>query len=215
MNEFLDGLRAAAWHTSSARYNAARRLKRRELFGIISIATFSALTIVVAVVQKVFAIPAGSGLDNLLTAGSVTIGILLIIVSLVEWGSANGARAEALHRNAEALNAFQRKLALRQAQSKSADGVSAQEADGFRGEYESIKSECCYNHIPLDDTAFRATRRKDPEHCDAAGNAKLGPVRAWFIVMLWHLHSLWYFSLCWLLLFVAIVFAIRLYDGNA
>lgn len=38
--------------------------------------------------------------------------MLLIIISLIEWGVASGAKSEALFRNAELLNEYERKLSL-------------------------------------------------------------------------------------------------------
>jgi hypothetical protein len=207
VKEFLANLRKAAWHTSGARYNAGRRLKRREIFGIISIASFSALTIVVAVVQRVFAIQPGSSLDNLLTAGSIALGVLLIVVSLVEWGSANGAKAEALHSNAEVLNAFQREIELLLLQV--ADSIEYSKVEALRSRYESTKAACPYNHIPLDYKEFLASLRSAKEHADENGKPTISWARAIWHRALWQFHSVWYFSICWIVVVLSIGFILQ------
>ena len=114
MSDYFAKLRTDAWRTSSARYNAARRLKRKELFSTISLAFFSVLTIAMAVIQKVYSVEmrAITGLDNYVTSLSILAGIFIIVISLMEWGSRNGSNADALFKNAEELNSLQRSIHL-------------------------------------------------------------------------------------------------------
>lgn len=200
MKEYLQSLRTQAWRTSGARYNAARRLKRRELFSTVSLAMFSALSIAVAFIQRIYASQPGSALDNYLAALSVCLGVFLLAISLMEWGAANGAKADALHRNAEDLNAFQRKLAQRLAQLDAGAELIWDTVEELRKEYEIIKERCSHNHAPLDDLLFRAVHRASNEFLRSAGESALGDWEARWVVFRWHFASVWYFALFWLVI---------------
>lgn len=160
MREFLQSLRTKAWRTSGARYNAARRLRRRDWFATFSIAMFAAIGIALTVVQKVYAPKAASDLDNYLTVLSVFIGLFVIVISLIEWGFSGSVTADALYRNAELLNQHQRKI--EQVLSASGEPSEVVVTD-LREEYEAIKASCSYNHEPVDDLLFRAQQRLSKE----------------------------------------------------
>lgn len=166
MKDFLQSLRTQAWRTSGARYNAARRLRRRDWFATFSIAMFSAIGIALTVVQKVYVPKAGSDVDNYLTVLSVFIGLFVIVISLIEWGFSGSVKADALHRNAELLNQHQRKIA--QALATAGDPGEAVVTQ-LREEYEAIKDSCSYNHEPVDDELFRAQQRLSREYLDEHG----------------------------------------------
>ncbi len=207
MKEYLQALQTQAWRTSGARYNAARRLKRRELFSTVSLAMFSALSIAVAFIQRIYASLAGSTLDNYLTALSVCLGVFLLAISLMEWGAANGAKADALHRNAEDLNAFQRKLAQRLAQIDAGAELIWDTVEDLRNEYEIIKERCSHNHEPLDDLLFRAAHRASDEFLRSAGESALDDWEARWVAFRWHFASVWYFGLFWLVIASALALA--------
>src|SRR5438270_12775323 len=94
---YLQSVRTAAWKTSSARYNGARRLAGRELFGVVSMALFSVGTVVIAFVQRVYTAP-GSPVDNYVTTISAVLGVLLLAISLAWWGLRNDTKSDALYR---------------------------------------------------------------------------------------------------------------------
>ena len=198
---FVAELRTTAWRTESARFNAARRLKRRDWFATFSIAVFSALGIGVTFVQKVYGITLGTPADNYLTALSVSLGLFVIVISLIEWGFGGGVKAESLYRNAQELNTFQRMLA----QVLAADGereLKSDEVTGFREEYERIKGECAYNHEPVDDHLFLSQHRLDPEFTTLFRR----PTPGWLEAM-WRnaqslLSAVWYFALFWIVILI-------------
>ena len=208
MKDFLLSLRTQAWRTAGARYNAARRLKRRELFSTGSLAMFSALSIAVAFVQRIYSTQPGTPWDNYLTALSVCLGVFLLAISLMEWGARNGAQADALHRNAEDLTGFQLKVAQRVAELESDQAVSWQDIEGLRTEYEVIKSQCQYNHEPIDDLQFKASKRLAAEFVGHDGKPSLGRIAAARIWLRWFLASIWYFSLFWVAIGAALLFSL-------
>lgn len=195
---FLQQLRATAWRTEGARFNAARRLKRRDLFATFSIGAFSAAGIAVTFVQKVYEVTAGTPADKYLTALSVCLGLFVIVISLIEWGASGALRAEALFQNAQELNAFQRKLEQRLFEA--ADGIefSSDEATQFREEYERIKIQCTHNHEPVDDQLFLAQRRLDSEFVTIFRRPNPGWFDAKWATMQSLLSVVWYFGLFWL-----------------
>ena len=197
MRDFLISIRTNAWRTSRARYNAARRLKRREFFATVSLAFFSAATAALAFMQKVYAAPSGTPLDNYLTALSACLGIFLLAISLMEWGSANGAKADAMHRNAEDLNALQLKISMSIAKLDESVSMTWDDVDALRREYESVKERCSYNHAPIDDEFFRATHRKAKEFQQVDGAPQIGLVEGSWIALKYLCSSIWYFLIFW------------------
>ena len=178
MNNFLSDLRTKAWRTSGARYNAARRLKRRDGFATFSIAIFSAVGIALAVIQKVYGFEANSAIDRYVTVLSVVIGLFVIVISLIEWGFSASVKAEALHRNAEQLNRFQFEIAQHLAGQAE---PNVEVVTRLRENFEAIKESCPFNHDPVDDALFRAQQRFSSEYLEKDGiTPKMGaPAAMW------------------------------------
>ncbi|HCT3815747.1 TPA: SLATT domain-containing protein, partial [Klebsiella pneumoniae] len=82
---------------------------------------------------------------------SIILSMLLIIISLIEWGVASGAKSEALFRNAELLNEHERKISLfKNCLKEEIMDDDYKYIDNLRDEYEKIKSTCTFNHSPVD-----------------------------------------------------------------
>ena len=201
MKDYLSKLQTIAWRTSGARYNAYRRLKRREFFSTLSLAIFSAASAAIAFVQKVYAQP-NSAMDRYFTAASVCIGVVLLAISLIEWGSANGAKAENLFANAELLNEFHRKVELFLVRLNVEGSLSWAEVEGLNGEYEAIKSRCNNNHEPIDDLVFLAQKRRAPEF----KYLKLEGLKIAGYYFYWYFISFSYFAVLWLVLSFSLVY---------
>lgn len=200
MRDFLTSIRTNAWRTSSARYNAARRLKRREVFSTVSLALFSAATVALAFLQRVYSVHPGTPLDNYLTALSACLGVFLLAISLMEWGAGNGAKADALHRNAEDLNAHQRKINMAIAKLDANVQTTWDDVDELRKEYEAIKERCSHNHAPIDDDLFRASQRTAKEFQEDDGQPSFnGFEYGWLVFRHWW-SSFWHFLFFWLVL---------------
>lgn len=198
MKDFISDLRTIAWRTAGARYNAARRLKQRETFSTVSLALLSALSVAAAVAQRIYAPQPGTPLDNYMTAVSIALGVFLLAISLLEWGAANGAKSDGLHRSAEELTAYQIKLKQILARLASGKVLSDAEVDELRLEYEAIKNRCPNNHAPRDDELFRAQQRKSPEFATAQGSQAMGELKAFGIWLTWEWSTVWFFLLIWI-----------------
>jgi hypothetical protein len=207
----LTKLRTDAWRTSSARYNAARRLRRRELFSTVSLALLSAMTVAIAFIQRVYA-PPSSVADNYFTALSASLGVFLLTISLVEWGARTGSAADALHQNAEKLNAMQRKIGLQIAAINAGVSVTWNTIQTLSDEYEAIKADCRHNHQPIDDEYFRAKQRAAPEFCDSSGNPVTSKGGAFGVAAIWQLSSVWYFAGLWIVVLSLLVLPLKYTD---
>lgn len=209
MKPFLVDIRTKAWRTAGARYNASRRLKRREWVSTSSLAMLSALSVAVAFSQKVYA-KGGTPLDDYLSVVAMGLGVLLLVISLLEWGAGYGVRAEDLFKNAEVLTNFQLKVALTLEAMNAGNAVGLQEVDLLRLEYEAVKDRCTTNHQPIDDALFRAEKRLDETF--RAGLASNGAVqmdwfRAKYTHLAWLVAELWFFGLIWLLVLGSLAYA--------
>lgn len=207
MRQFIANLQTRAWRTSGARYNAARRLKQRETFSTFSLAMLSALSVAAAIAQRVYSPRPGTPLDDYMTVVSIALGVILLAISLLVWGAADGAKAEALHRNAEDLTAYH--LAVAQVLAEMADGknMATGEVDALRVEYETIKARCPYNHAPSDDALFRAKMRMAREFADENGAPTITRFDSLIIKVSWELSKIWFFLLVWLAVGVVVGYA--------
>lgn len=167
----------------------------------------SALSVATALAQRIYSPQPGTPLDNYLTAVSVTLGIFLLTISLLEWGASYGAKADTLHRNAEELTAYQIKLAYILAKMDSGKLIEESEIDALRVEYETIKDRCPNNHAPSDDKLFRAQQRMAPEFGATANK----PGMNWWEVLLvkasWKWSTIWLFLLIWIAVTIVFVYA--------
>lgn len=217
MRPFLDDLRTKAWRTAGARYNASRRLKRREWVSTSSLALLSALSIAVAFSQKVYA-QASSPLDDYLSVVAMGVGVLLLVISLLEWGAGYGVRAADLFKNAELLTNYQLKVAQTLEAMESGRAVTLLEVDSLRLEYEAVKDRCTTNHQPIDDALFRAQKRLDPAFRDGK-KADGAPQMSWFralgVKVAWLVSELWFFGFIWALVLCSIAYAFCLASGSA
>lgn len=198
MRDFLLMLRRMAWRTAGARYNAARRLRRREFVSVVSIALLSSLSVAIAFLQRVYSPRGGTPLDNYLTALAGCFGIFLLAISLVEYGARHGAKADALHQSAEDLTALHIEIAQRIAELNSESAVSADAVSALREKYEATKSRCRENHEPIDDRLFLARQRLSKEFRGDNGEPRMSAYASAWARSVWFLSSVWYLGLLWL-----------------
>lgn len=204
MLKFIEKLKTDAWRTAGARYNAARRLKRRDLFATISLSLFSAVGVGLAVVQRIYAFKSGSPADNYITALSVCLGVFLLVISLIEWGAGNSVKADRLHQNAEELNAFQRELGLVIVDAKANNPIASLDAQKYLKKYDEIKVRSSFNHDPLDDRLFVATHRGDVEFKTAQGEEQYSTCDEHWLAFRSVFSSIWHFVGFWLVIAVLI-----------
>jgi hypothetical protein len=195
---FLRELSLNAWATSASRFNAARRLKRRDFFATLSIALFSAIGIALAVLQKTYSFKADSPGDRYLTLLGICIGLFTGVISLIEWGAGNSLRADALHRNADELNGLHRKVSQSIAFAQDGQQLTAEKIDTLRTEYEAIKGKCVHNHEPIDHQYFLAQQRLAVEFLTTASKPKIGWLHSLGIEFKFWIYCFSFYPLLWL-----------------
>ena len=200
--KFLIELRTTTWSTSGARFNASRRLKRRDSIGMFSIAMFAAIGVGLSIVEKAYALHPGSQIDNYVTTLSICIGLFVIVISLIEWGSSSSLRADALYRNAEELNELQRRLAQLLAEISDGRKLEPSEVNTARADYENIKKACRFNHEPIDHQLFIADHRLSPEFLDGSGRPRTSWLRAQQIRLMSVVSIGWYFGVFWVAILI-------------
>lgn len=129
--------------------------------------------------------------------------MFLLTISLMEWGAGNGAKAETLHRNAEELNEFQRLTKLRIAQIDAGAPASWEDVEHLRTTYETVKSRCPYNHLPIDYELFMGQHSDAPEFVGADGKPRVSQQKILWRATYSYVVSVWYFVTCWVLLVLA------------
>jgi len=196
MRATLEKLQTTAWKTAGSRYNAARRLRRRDAFSTLSLAFFSVVSVAQALVQKIYAFPPNSPADNYTTVLAVTLGVFLLAVSLLEAGRGNALQADALHRNAEELTAYSTRAGVRLAAHDAGHSITAEEAKKFAEEYEAVKARCQFNHSPHDYDLFLAPKRNAPELAVAGKPPASWRGYAWHVIWAF-VSSIWYFAVLW------------------
>lgn len=165
------------WRTAGARFNAARRLKRRDWLSTISIAMFSIIGIFLPMMQRIYGFSAGSPIDNYYTALALSLSLFVLVISLVEGSENYRVRADRLQRNAEELTELRRSLEQKLARAKDTGQMSDEEVGTFRDQYEKVVQECPHNHDPIDDELFLVTHRLSTEF-SVNGKPRIGWVEA-------------------------------------
>lgn len=200
MSNFLDSLSKVAWETSCARYNASRRLKVREIFSTISIALIGLSGICISLIQFYFSDGIEVKFNQLITTFSIALSMLLIVISLIEWGVGAGAKSEALFRNAELLNEHERKIKLFNCRINGSISKNDYEIiNSLRDEYEKIKSACTFNHSPID---YEYHKIQKSRYYISTTFESFGLLRNIKGRVNYHICSIWAYLLVWLIVLV-------------
>lgn len=211
IEDSLARLFRAAKITAGARFNAARRWEKRDWFATFSIAMFSAISVGIAIVQKIYAFRTGSLVDNYLTALSVSVGIFVIVISLIEWGINARRNAEYLLKNAEDLTCFKHKLTLRINLIKDGFALPYEEAKQLEAEYEQIKRSCPVNHEPVDKNLFLIENPTLSEFATEGKIQKINSIRMVRVQLESLLSGIRYFLIFWAIILGLLAVAILKY----
>lgn len=203
--EFVKNLQTKIWRTSGARFNAARRLRRRERFSTFSIACFAVVGIALTIVQRVYGVPAGTDVDNHYTLLAIAISLFVLVISLLEGAGGYVLKAERLHQNAVDLDGLQERLGQVVAQIEDGESLNQDVIGKITGEYEQKIKECPENHEPIDDQLFRAQHRLSPEF---KGFSFSWP-HAMFIRLAYGFRSTWLFVIAWIVIVALVILVLR------
>ncbi|WP_460824194.1 SLATT domain-containing protein [Lysobacter olei] len=175
----LIAIRHRAWSTAGARYNAARRLRMRSR---LSLATISLISAIGVSVPLILSTDLAADKENLLNLYAALLSLFILVVAVIEGASGFDVKADALHRNAEALTAFRTRIGVALACS---ERHTVEVLDDFASEYEQILGACGINHDSIDFELFQANK---------PGDFQMNPSRGRLFIVRWkhRLHStLW------------------------
>lgn len=161
--DFAKELRTTIWRTMGARFNAVRRLRRRDRLSSLSIAGFAVVAIALTILQKVYAISSGTMLDHHFTALAILISLFVLIISLLEGASAYNLKADRLHQNALDLDALQKHLGQLLARAADGETLSSEALEEISQRYHQTIKQCPENHESIDDLLFQSQHRESPE----------------------------------------------------
>jgi len=138
----LEKFKTDVWKTAGARFNAYRRLRKKQNASIFCISFLSLFNIAIAM----FEIIPKEYNNN----ASILFSVFIIMVSLLEFSKGYGTKAERMHVNAMQLTDFNKSLEL-----------ETQLTQDLLDKYQHIKNSCAENHESYDVELFQLQHRGD------------------------------------------------------
>lgn len=135
------------WITRGARFNAYRRLARKNYASIFAISILSFYNIGIAL----FPYTIGA---ELLAPATIAVSIFILIISLLEACKGYAVKSERMHQNAVDLNYLLNKINI-------TEKIGEEETKKFYEEYYNLIKNCPENHDPCDDKLFRTEHPQD------------------------------------------------------
>lgn len=140
------------WITKGSRFNAYRRLERKQNASIFSISILSLYVLIFAV------LPVGllpESINNLKDTISVIASVFILVLSLLEARKSYEVKSERLHNNAIALNELYSRWKL----------SKETEKKEIIKEYHDLIKHCPENHAPYDTEKFKTEYPQDFSLC--------------------------------------------------
>lgn len=133
------------WITKGARFNAYRRLMRKNYASIFTISILTFYSLVLALVPWNDICPEQ---EKLIPTISVSVSIFILILSLLEVAKGYEVKAERLHQNAMALNGLYDEFEISEKNSS--------DLKTFNERYHTLLQGCSENHNPCDSRFFQS-----------------------------------------------------------
>lgn len=185
LDDYVNSLKFRLWKTKGSRFNAYRRLKRRQQVSIFSISVLSVYGISIPVIQAVIDTTSCPKTNNLYTVISLTLSVFILVLSLLEGANNYAGKSEKMHTNAIKISSLYSELevliAINRTPESLGDGV-----DNIQRRYSEIIEECPENHEPEDYLEFQIQHRKD---------FRLSPLRCFWIKARSFFVNYWLYSL--------------------
>ena len=160
LNDYIDSLRSRLWKTKGSRFNAYRRLKRRQQVSIFSISVLSVYGISIPVIQAVLDTTSCPRTNNLYTVISLTLSVFILVLSLLEGANDYSGKSEKMHANAVKISSLYSELEVFLVRND--DPVDlGEKVDDIQRRYSKLIEECPDNHEPEDYLEFQAQHRRD------------------------------------------------------
>lgn len=159
--------------TKGARFNAAKRLERRDR-RIISVTAFASVYVIVLTVLPLF-FSLGPVVVNSANAVTIVFSLVILAASLLQYSNNDPVRAEQHHRCALEINALRREL--RATETPTADSVLE-----FGRKYDEIIRRYSVNHDDVDFEKYKTEHPDEypnPQGAGAGTSASVSIERNW------------------------------------
>jgi len=178
------------WRTRGARFNAARRMRIKDILSTFSISVLACWGITLPIIQKVYGVTPGSAIDEHYTFVSIIASLFVLIIGLLEGAQAYAVKKERLEQSAKRLGEIFAEFELQLAKAGADDGNLSSAIAKVTEQYHRALSECAENHEPIDDALFLAQHRNAMEFRDH------NPGRVGVLVahLKWWISSVWLFA---------------------
>ena len=176
-----------------ARFNAAKRLERKQSAGIVTLAIVALYGGLISVFNLMFKHRVGGDTRDILEYVAVVSSWLTLIIGLTEQQKNHGANARELHDCARDVNDLQKQLAATPIYDEAA-------LQPFLGRYREIMERCRPNHDDIDYQLAEATLSKDEHQRRAAsGEWNAARHRRYVRTMRWwhYANTYWFYVAIW------------------
>ena len=160
LDDYINSLKFRIWKTKGSRFNAYRRLKRRQQVSIFSISVLSVYGISIPVIQSVLDTTSCPKTNNLYTVISLTLSVFILVLSLLEGANDYAGKSEKMHTNAVKISSLYSDLEVLLVRDQNPDSLS-EKVDAIQHRYSEIIEECPENHEPEDYLEFQVQHRND------------------------------------------------------
>lgn len=152
------------WKTKGSRFNAVRRLNKKNQWSIASISILSVYGISIPIIQSNMDSTQCPQVNSWYNLIAILLSIFILVLSLLEGSQNYQVRAERLHKNAMEISELHSKLDyLSRCQSQ--DKRLSSKLEKIAMEYENLVSNCPENHEIDDYTLFRVQHRDSFKIC--------------------------------------------------
>ena len=153
-SEDLEQLYNRVWRTAGARFNAARRLRRRARLSQVTMGVISTYVVIAALTPRFVDISATASaaiVELVLVAAS----LMVLCLTLLEAGRTNIIEAERLFRSANLLSGLRNRIEA----DRGSSSLDPDKSGDYRREYSGLVAQWEENHEPIDDLLFQAEHR--------------------------------------------------------
>ena len=146
-NKNIEKLTSNIWITRGARFNAYRRLARKNHASIFAVSILSFYNVGIALFPSIVG-------TEIVPPATIAVSIFILIISLLEAGKGYAVKAERMHQNAVDLNYLLNRINI-------TEKIDREKTESFYNEYYKLIKNCPENHAPCDDKLFRTEHSHD------------------------------------------------------
>ncbi len=177
-----------------ARFNASKRLERKQSAGIVTLAIVALYGGLISVFNLMFKHRVGADTRDVLEYVAVVSSWLTLIIGLTEQQKGHGSNARELHDCARDVNDLQKQLAATTV-------ISEQQLAPFLHRYREIMEKCRANHDDIDFRLAEAAVSKEEQKRLAAAGQWNERTQLWKVKrarIAYHFNTYWFYVAIWM-----------------